>query len=121
MLWIFIILGVLLIFFGTITIKVPEKTLDNICNINNPWVKVKLRINSDIKASWCRVIPGVGVNYYSLDGTLIDHNKDRVSVIEICTDSNPINKVPSDDILSLVNNNYSNTVSSGHNPSGLDS
>lgn len=120
MLWIFIILGVLLIFFGTITIKVPKKTSDNICGINDLWVKVKLRINSDIKASWCRVMPGIGVNYYSLDGIFIDRSKDRVSVIEICTDSNPINKVPEYDILSLVNNNCSNTIPVSNNHPRMD-
>lgn len=57
-------------------------------NINVPtddfWVKVKLRINDEVRASWCRVIPGIGVHFYNIEGHMIDKESNRISIIEVC-------------------------------------
>lgn len=79
-----------LIFIGTVTMKNP--------NINDDlWVKVKLRINSDIRASWCRVVPGRGVKFYHLNGKMIDQKENRVQVVERCLDSCAHHPVPDDE------------------------
>lgn len=79
-----------LIFISTVTMKVP--------NMNDDlWVKVRLKINSDIRASWCRVIPGRGVKFYALDGKQIDQKENRVQVIERCLDSCTHHPIPEDE------------------------
>jgi hypothetical protein len=98
MMWmaaLFILAVVTLIFFSTITMKVHSYDED-------VWVKVKLSINSDIKAGWCRVMPGRGVNFYDLQGQLIDQNVNRVSIIEPCLESDAKHPIPSKEINDLM-------------------
>ncbi len=91
LLWGLLFVVILSIFFGTVNF-VPKK-IDN-----DLWAKVKLKINSDICAGWCRVIPGKEVKFYKLDGSVIDHKKDNVIVIEKCEDSSTDHPVPQDNL-----------------------
>jgi len=95
--WIFgilIILAALMIFLGTLTIIPGRRDGD-------AWIKVRLRINNIVAASWCRVIPGKGVRFYTLDGSRINQKKDRVSIIEPCLDSSTCHPVPRDEVSAL--------------------
>lgn len=84
---IIILIAALMIFFGTLNIK-TEKTIDDV------WVKVKVKINQHIQASWCRVIPGRGVKFYTLDGDVIDQKENMVAVVESCLESNASHPIP---------------------------
>jgi hypothetical protein len=98
--WIFsalIVLAALMIFLGTLTIVpgLSDQTQD-------AWIKVKLKINSQLAASWCRVTPGKGVKYYTLEGEIIDQSKDRVSIVEPCLNSNTAHPIPHDEVMELA-------------------
>jgi hypothetical protein len=65
------------IFLGTINMT-PGKIKNE-----DLWVKVKIKVGtSETSAGWCRVIPGQCVKFYTLEGSLIDHKKNKVKVIE---------------------------------------
>ena len=71
-----VLIVVIAIFLGTININSPK--IDN----EDIWVKVKIKIGSEIGAGWCRVIPGKYVKFYTLDGSFIDQKKNKVKVVE---------------------------------------
>lgn len=71
----------LLIFISTLRIRV-----------NETWVKVKIRINDEINASWCRLVPGKPKTFFNMDGRKI--HGDRISFVEPCLDSNIDNTIP---------------------------
>ena len=106
---ILIVLAAVMIFISTLTINPKHKDLD-------AWVKVKLKRNANVMASWCRVIPGRGVRFYTLDGDMIDQEKERVSIIEQCLDSNISHPIPRDEISELLNGNIGDSWSSQPNP-----
>lgn len=95
-----IMLAVLMIFISTLTVK-PG------CLDEDAWIKVKIRREQDVMASWCRVKPGHGIKFYTLDGTPIDHSKERVAVIEPCLESNVNHPIPQEDINDLMNGHLS--------------
>jgi hypothetical protein len=99
---------VFIIFFGTIAIKGTSYDED-------VWVKVKLNINSDMKAGWCRVIPGRSVNFYDIEGYIIDQKINRVSIVEPCLESGVQHPIPSDNISKLMNGEVDESLST-HNP-----
>ena len=75
-------------FFGTVSMQVKTQEDEAL------WVKVKLKVNNDIQASWCKVSPGKGVEFYTLDGEEIDQKENRVSLIEPCLESSTNNPIP---------------------------
>lgn len=89
-----------MIFFGTLMIAPPQINED-------AWVKVKLKINSEIQACWCRVMPGRGVKFYTLDGHVIDQEESRVQVVEPCLESNTSHPIPQDEISNLCDGHLS--------------
>ena len=78
-----ILIIALIIFVGTLTINVRA---------NETWVKVKIKINDEIKASWCRLVPGKPKTFFNMDGRQI--HGDRISLVEPCLDSNIDNCIP---------------------------
>lgn len=71
------------------------------------WVKVKVKINADIQACWCRVMPGQGVKFYTLDGQLINQENSRVHIIEPCLESNTSHPIPQNEISDLCDGHLS--------------
>ena len=104
-----VVLAAVLIFIGTLTLK-PKHADDD------AWIKVKLKINYDVLASWCRVIPGRGVKFYTLDGELIDQKKERVSIVEPCLDSSTAHPIPRDEISELFDGYVGSGWSVNTNP-----
>lgn len=82
------------------------------------WVKVKLKINSDVKASWCRVMPGRGVRFYDIEGQLINQAENRVAVVEPCLESNVTHPIPSDEIDNIMDGYLSESWTCYRNPFG---
>lgn len=88
-----IVLGVFLLFLSTLTVK-PGCEEDI-------WIKVKIRRDSEIMASWCR-INAKGIRFYTLDGTRIYHTKERVAIVEPCIESGVNHPIPQEDISNLL-------------------
>ena len=89
----------LFLLFATLTIRGNKLIADDI------WVKVSFRLNNHIRTGWCRVIPGVGVKFYTLDGEQINH---KVSVVDHFFDgsSPPTPKENSDFFLGKADSTY---------------
>lgn len=73
----------LMIFIGTLTINVKA---------NETWVKVKVKINDEINAAWCRLVPGKPKTFFNMDGQRI--SGERILFVEPCLDSNIDNTIP---------------------------
>jgi hypothetical protein len=89
-----VLLAAVMIFFSTLSLRPKHAETD-------AWIKVKLKRNYDVVASWCRVIPGQGVKFYTLDGDLINQEEERVAIVEPCLDSNVSHPIPRDEISDL--------------------
>jgi hypothetical protein len=112
MMWmvaLFILGVVVLIFLGTMNMKVHSHDED-------VWVKVKLRINSNMQAGWCRVIPGRGVKFYDIKGHLIDKDANRVSIIEPFLDSSVQHPIPREKINELLDGYVGDVWTRHRNP-----
>lgn len=106
MMWIVtigILFAAVMIFVSTITIN---PGLDR--NEDEAWVKVKIKHNSNVIASWCRIKPGRGIRFYTIDGNIINHNKERISVIEPCIESSTNHPIP-EEINDFINGQVSDS------------
>jgi hypothetical protein len=109
MMALFILAILFIIFISTITMKVYSYDED-------VWVKVKLRINSNMRAGWCRVTPGCGVKFYDIEGHLIDKDANRVSIVEPFLESGVQHPIPREEINDLLDGHVGDTWTRHSNP-----
>ncbi|MFA5758417.1 MAG: hypothetical protein WC942_03460 [Clostridia bacterium] len=57
------------------------------------FTKMKIKINNEIRACWCKVLPDNSYVIYTLDGELINTKDNRIVLIEDCCDSRVINTI----------------------------